>query len=273
MEYTVKDIPVYYETYGSGTPIIMIHGWSVDHRLMSGCMEPVFVGMDDSWQRIYIDLPGMGKTPARPWVNGSDAMLEVILGFIDGILPDRHFLVAGESFGGYLARGVIKARESLVDGVLLICSSVGQDNRDVPELRVIEKDEVFLNSLSEEDRAYFTGINVVQTPRVWEQFQRDILSGIKIADYDFLEHTLSQHVAYKVDVDRIDHPYCQPSLFVMGRQDSSVGYRDHWRLIENFSRASFAVLDKAGHNLQVEQDGLFQALVKEWLERVRAEQR
>jgi pimeloyl-ACP methyl ester carboxylesterase len=268
MEYTVKDIPIYYETYGSGTPIVMIHGWSVDHHLMSGCLEPVFAGQDDTWQRIYLDLPGMGKTPARSWINGSDAMLEVVLGFIDGLLPGRHFLIAGESYGGYLARGVIKARRSLVDGMLFICSSVGQADREVPELCVLEKDEAFLNSLSEEDRRYFTGINVVQTPRVWELFKRDVLSGLKVADYDFLEHTLSQNVPYRVDVDRIEKPYDQPALFVMGRQDNSVGYRDHWRLIENFSRASFVILDKAGHNLQVEQDGLFHALAKEWLERV-----
>jgi pimeloyl-ACP methyl ester carboxylesterase len=32
------------------------------------------------------------------------------------------------------------------------------------------------------------------------------------------------------------------------------------------------ILDKAGHNLQIEQDTLFQALVKEWLNRVLAAQ-
>jgi len=58
---------------------------------------------------------------------------------------------------------------------------------------------------------------------------------------------------------------------VMGRQDSVVGYRDHWQLIENFPRASFVILDKAGHNMQIEQDGLFSALVKEWLDRVLVE--
>jgi len=57
---------------------------------------------------------------------------------------------------------------------------------------------------------------------------------------------------------------------VMGRQDTAVGYRDQWELIENFPRASFVILDKAGHNLQIEQEGLFHALVIEWLDRVRA---
>ena len=92
-----------------------------------------------------------------------------------------------------------------------------------------------------------------------------------MADYAFLENSLGQNVPYSVNVDLVEKPYTQPTLMVMGRQDSVVGYRDHWKLIENYSRASFVILDKAGHNLQIEQAVLFDALVKEWLDRVSAE--
>lgn len=275
MEYLVKDVPVYYEIHGSGMPVVMIHGWSPDHRLMKGCMEPVFERLDAPWQRIYFDLPGMGKTPGRPWIDGSDAMLSVVLEFIDGILPGQHFLLAGESYGGYLARGVLRAREPLVEGLLLICPVASQETqRDhLPPMQVLEKDEAFVNSLTEEEQRYFTGINIVQTRRVWEKFSADVLPGLKAADYDFLEHSLGRRVPFAEDVDRVAQPYRQPALMVMGRQDTAVGYRDQWNLIENFPRASFVILDKAGHNLQIEQEGLFHALVIEWLDRVRAEMR
>ena len=275
MKYTVSDVIIYYEIHGSGKPIVMIHGWSPDHRLMKGCMEPIFQSMETPWQRIYFDLPGMGKTPGKPWITGSDQMLKVVLEFIDGIIPNQHFVVAGESYGGYLARGVIKERTALVDGLLLICPVANQETHkdNVPALQVLEKDEAFLGSLSTEDRQYFEGINVIQNQRVWERFSTEILPGLKMADYAFLENSLGQHVPYTVDVDQIEKPYRQPTLMVMGRQDSVVGYRDHWQLIENYLRASFVILDKAGHNLQIEQDLLFTELVKEWLDRVLVETR
>lgn len=275
MEYTVRDVTIYYEIHGSGTPVLMIHGWSPDHRLMKGCMEPIFQSMDTQWQRIYFDLPGMGKTPGQPWITGTDQMLNLILEFIDGIIPHQHFVVAGESYGGYLARGVIKERSTLVDGLLLICPVAKQETLkdNAPALQVLEKDEAFLNSLSEEERQYFEGINVLQNKRVWERFSEDILPGLKVADYAFLENSLGQHVPYMVDVDLVEKPYRQPTLMIMGRQDSVVGYRDHWQIIENYPRASFVILDKAGHNMQIEQDILFNALVKEWLDRVLAETR
>lgn len=270
MEYTVRDIDIYYEIHGSGTPVLMIHGWSPDHRLMKGCMEPLFAAIDQPWQRIYFDLPGMGRTKGPSWITGSDRMLEVILEFVDGIIPGQHFAVAGESYGGYLARGVIKERPTLVDGLLLICPVAVQETRErnAAAFQVFVRDEALLDSLSAEDRQYFEGINVIQDRRVWERFKEDVMPGLKIADYTFLENSLSQHVSFARNVDVIERPYQQPTLMIMGRQDSVVGYKDQWQLIENFSRASFVVLDRAGHNLQIEQDVLFSALVKEWLDRV-----
>ena len=44
--------------------------------------------------------------------------------------------------------------------------------------------------------------------------------------------------------------------------------RDLWRVLERCPRATFAVLDRAGHNVQIEQQAVFEALVHEWLDRV-----
>ena len=55
---------------------------------------------------------------------------------------------------------------------------------------------------------------------------------------------------------------------VTGRQDSTVGYAAAWDLLERYPRATFAVLDRAGHALPHEQPELLRALVAEWLDRV-----
>jgi pimeloyl-ACP methyl ester carboxylesterase len=57
-------------------------------------------------------------------------------------------------------------------------------------------------------------------------------------------------------------------MIFTGRQDSSTGYRDAWPLLEHYPHATLAVLDGAGHNGHIEQAGLFNALVEEWLDRV-----
>lgn len=275
MECTVRDVKIYYEVKGEGIPIIMIHGWSPDHRLMKGCMEPVFQTSRKAWKRIYFDLPGMGKTKGAPWINGSDRMLDLVLEFIDTVIPNQRFVLAGESYGGYIARGIINKRPSVVDGLLLICPAVNQEptNEKGAEFEVLEKDNALLDSLTEEERSSFTGkgLNATQNERVWDRFRDEILPGLKLADNSFLGNCLSQHVPYSFDVDALGKPYGKPALFLTGRQDSVVGYRDLWKIIGMYPRASFILLDKAGHNLQIEQDVLFTAAVREWLDRVAME--
>ena len=62
-----------------------------------------------------------------------------------------------------------------------------------------------------------------------------------------------------------------PTLFVLGRQDSVVGYRGAFALMDGYPRATVAVLDRAGHGLPWEQPELFAALGSDWLDRVEQE--
>jgi pimeloyl-ACP methyl ester carboxylesterase len=63
--------------------------------------------------------------------------------------------------------------------------------------------------------------------------------------------------------------YLHPVLILAGRQDATAGHSGPRELIEHYPRSTFAVLDRAGHALFHEQPALTQALVVEWLARVR----
>lgn len=269
MECVIRDLFVHYERIGEGTPVLMLHGYRADYRLMTGCMEPVFQQLR-GYKRVYVDLPGMGRTGAG-WVRCADDMLELLLSFIDRVMPGERFLLAGESYGGYLARGIVRRLGSRVAGLMLLCPAILTDfkKRTLPAQTVIAKDEPFLATLSAEDRQSFTEVGVVQTGPVWERFRDEIQSGFQLADMPFLKEFQRSGYGFSFDVDAPGAPYPNPALFLLGRQDGGVGYRDAWAILEAYPRATFAVLDRAGHNLQIEQPTLFEALIREWLERVK----
>ncbi len=73
---------------------------------------------------------------------------------------------------------------------------------------------------------------------------------------------------FSFDVDTLPTPFDGPTLMLTARQDNLCGYRDAWDLLDNYPRATFAVLDRAGHFVNIEQDVLCQALMREWLDRV-----
>ncbi|MFS1515911.1 alpha/beta fold hydrolase [Bacillus sp. SCS-151] len=265
-ELKVKDVKLHYQAYGTGKPIIMIHGFSPDMRLMIGCMEPVFL-QKDGFKRIYIDLPGMGKTKDYNEVKNSDDMLDIVIEFIDKLIPNESFLVVGESYGGYIARGIIHKKKKEVDGAAFICPVIipEMSERTLPDHSIIYKDNEFLEQLDEDEREGFDSISVVQDEYNFYRFKNEILLGCNIADEQFLAK-IKQQYSFTFDVDQ--DLYELPSVFLLGRQDSMVGFKDALDLIDKFPRATFAILDKAGHNLQIEQKALFDTHIIDWLTRV-----
>lgn len=153
---TIGEIKFYTEEIGEGVPIVMIHGFSPDHRLMKGCMEPIF-NEKTGYRRIYFDLPGMGRTENYHNILSSDDVLEAVIHLIEHHIPNEPFLIAGESFGGYLARGVIEKLSHRILGVAFICPLIKPNHkeREVPPHEVKEVDYEFLDTLNREEREDF----------------------------------------------------------------------------------------------------------------------
>jgi len=261
---------IYYEIIGTGIPIIMLHGFTPDHRLMKGCMEPVFLEQE-GWKRIYFDLPGMGKTTNYSSIQNSDEMLEVVNEFIQALIPDEPYLLVGESYGGYLARGIMRKSAERLLGAAFICPLIipEKEQRTVPEHCVVTSDYAFLSTLSQQELVDFQSNQVVLNAYNWKRYTAEVLVGCSIADHAFLEK-IQQSYSFSFAVD--EQFFAKPSIFLLGKQDSVVGYEDAFAILKKFPRATFAIVDIAGHNLQIEQPELFTNLMSEWLNRVEAEQ-
>ena len=261
-KFTYNSTIIDYEIIGGGAPILFLHGWGMDKRIMTGCFEPIFDNLNN-FRRIYIDLPGMGMSTAGD-VTCSDDMLEILHSFTEEIVGEK-FIIAGESYGGYLARGFVKQYPEMVNGIILLCPLVYPGTRQgrVEPLKVIKRDDDFLSTLTKEQYDSFTYMNVVLTKSVYERYSKDIMPAIEIQDRYFLDELLDG--SYSFDVDEIEQPFEFPCLIVVGKQDTEVGYKDQFNLIKNFPNATYCAINGAGHNLQIEQPELFESIVKQWL--------
>jgi pimeloyl-ACP methyl ester carboxylesterase len=267
MKCDLGDIAIFYETYGAGRPIVMVPGRPSDHHIMERFMEPLFT-QRDGWLRIYPDLPGTGLTPSLDRLASHDQMLETVLAFIDKVIPGQRFVLAGMSYGGYLARGVLYHRAALIDGVLLCVPQMKGDSAQVhlpPRTTLVENPQL-LARLEPDEAQTIKDLVVVQSPRVVEAM-RDVLAEVQLADHAFLAR-LDPAGPFSFDVDQLPTPFAGPTLILTARQDDICGYRDTWDLLDNYPRATFAVLDRAGHFVDIEQNKLCHALIHEWLDRV-----
>lgn len=256
-----------YKVVGEGYPVVMLHGWSLDHQALLHCMEPIFEKRN-GWKRIYIDLPGMGGSDAQPSIQNSDDMLSAVLEFIDNLIPNEQFMVCGYSYGAFMARGIAHLRSNLVRGMFLMAPGIVPDpaKRVLPARQILKEDPELVSRLPSEDAAEFESMAVIQGPHEWERFREEILIPSKNARLEFLDRVRQNGYGLSFDADA--NSFEPPTLIITGRQDHVVGYQDAWRLIEKYPRATFAVLDMAGHNLQIEQPDVFEALVDNWLDRL-----
>ncbi|MFE4837800.1 alpha/beta fold hydrolase [Arthrobacter sp. NPDC056691] len=255
---------MHYVEYGDGAPILVLHGAGVDHREMVGAMEPILSELPDC-RRLYPDLPGMGHTPSGA-LESADDVLDLLLEFIDGVIGEGEFRLIGHSAGAYYARAIAGRCREQVTGLALICP-LGENVRDLPAHRVFRTSADPPGTLDPAEETVFRDYFVVQTQAMLERYKEYVVPALGLVDEAGLER-VGQHWRFSSSPEG-GPPYFGPVLIVTGRQDSMVGYAGQWDLLEHYPRATFAVLDRAGHALPHEQPGLIRALVTEWLDRVR----
>lgn len=264
----VDGVLVHYVEHGPAGPgvatVVLVHGFPVDQRLMVSAFEPVFADRPD-WRRVYVDLPGMGGTVA-PDVASTDDVFRILRGAVQALVPEGPYALVGQSYGGYLARGLTAADAGRVAGLAVVVTVVEprQELRELPRRQVLVQDPALMERVGPEALAA-EEVLVVQTEETWARSRQEVDPGLAAADPEVVAR-VEAHYAGSFPVEPV--PFDKPALVLVGRQDSVTGYRDAWGLVEHYPRASFAVLDRAGHSLHLEQRGLFEALVGEWLDRV-----
>src|SRR5437588_11305942 len=122
-----------------------------------------------------------GRTPSADRLATHDAMLEAVLAIIDKVMPGQRFVLAGLSYGGYLARDVVYRRAASIDGLMLCVPQVKADPAEaqLPPTTAIVEDPAIAAELGP-----ISNLMVVQSPRVAEAV-RELLAEVRIADHPF----------------------------------------------------------------------------------------
>ncbi len=253
---------------GAGSPIVLLHGVTLDHRHMMDVMEPGFRGAG-AWKRIYVDMPGHGESPARDDIQSQDDLLSAVLDFVDAKLPDEPFAIVGLSRGSYIARGIVHSIPERISGVALIVpgGNPSSDPSRLPNPQVIEGDASIRLELSEGEIWAHENMSVVQRWDIVEK-RRQIIAPAR-ARFDAEQEARVMNVFdFSFAKEEEKATVTVPSLIVVGRQDSISGYLDGVDLMHRYPRATLAILDTGGHALAWERPEVFHSLVRDWLDRL-----
>ena len=267
VERAVGGIDVHYAEHGRGLPLVALHGAGVDHREVEAALESILESSNDV-RRIYPDLPGMGRTAADERLTSNDDVAALLAGFVDQLAPDEPFALLGHSYGAYLARAVAASRSDRCVGLALICPLVDQSG-DLPEHRAVRVEGDPYAELAADDVPGFDEYFVVRTPQLARRYRDSVVPGTRLVDEAGLERIFARWTLSRKPEDLGS---VHPALILAGRQDSTVGFAGALDLLQHYPRASFAILDSAGHALIHERPDLLAVFVADWLERIRQRQ-
>ena len=270
MECLINDLPVYFEEYGAGKPILCLHGYSLDIRSTMGCFEPFFQNKQ-GYRRIYLDMPGKGKTPARDWVKNADIMLDILKQFAHKVIGNEGFLLTGHSYGGYMALGMAQDTNLTIDGIFLLCPVVITDfkERNLPKATKVIEEKGLRDIICSDDLKDFEDFlngTTLANKETWHRYKNEILSGLKVADKNFTAEYRKNGYGFSFETELNKLQYANPITVLTGRQDGVTGYEDPWNTLKYLPRLTFAALDGAGHMPQIEKTEAFNFYLKNWLE-------
>jgi len=141
-------------------------------------------------------------------------------------------------------------------------------NGKLPEKQIIFKSEVLGSPKENAGIEAFLQYAVIATPESYKKFKSDLFSGISIADNEFLFSGGFTGAIAELDNLYKTISFDKPACIITGRQDNAVGYSYAYELLERFPRATFAIIDCAGHNLQIDNELIFSQLIKDWIWRI-----
>ena len=257
---------LYVESAGSGTPLLMVHGWPLDRRLF----EPQVAGLADRHRVVAFDRRGFGISEAAP-----DLFLETgdIAAIIEALaLGPVHLL--GMSQGARIALRFALGRRQLVRSLILQGPAIdGYEPVEAPGERIPMDDYASLARAGrlDEVRRLWLGHPMMfldDDSRDAEQTLGNIMRDYRGADLLAAPPTPSTAAIATVDAVR---DLTLPCLLLTGAHETSARRAHAKKLLELMPRCRQATLDKSGHLSNLSEPEAYNRHVLEFCGRVDAE--
>ncbi len=260
MEALVNGAHLHYVQAGQGAPLILIHGYPLDHTLW----RPQIDGLADLARVVALDLRGFGQSDAPDGACTMDMNADDLRALMD-ILRIERAVLCGLSMGGYVALAFWRKYASRVRALILVDTRAGADVPATRQARLdmVEQvkqhgsapaaDAMLPRLLAESTRQSRPGL--VESVRAMMLRQRP--TGIIGAQLGMAERPDSTPALPAINV---------PTLAIFGAEDViTPAETDGRALASAIPGAKLVVIPNAGHLSNLEQPEAFNAAARKFL--------
>jgi 3-oxoadipate enol-lactonase len=258
----VNGIDIAYTDEGSGTPLVLIHGYPLSRRMW----DPQVQGLSSDARVIAIDLRGHGESQAPFWLTTVDTYADDVRGLLDHLNIDKA-VICGFSMGGYVAFAFLRRYPERVRGLILADT---RPQPDAPEGKAAR----FQSALTAQSQGA-GAIAEAMIGRLLSQKSMDEKRELVEAVKGIMQNTPVQGIAgdlmamaERPDSVEMLSSINVPTLVIVGEVDGLTPPADSQLMAERIPGAKIEIIPGAAHLSNMEEPEHFNRAVRELLARV-----
>lgn len=247
-EIAVAGLSIRLQQDGSGEPLLLLH-----HSTGNLGWIALYERLAESFAVTVPDMPGYGQSERPDWAREPRDLAVLLHRLLDRLDLDGVTLV-GLGFGGFVAAEMATLNQRRLSRLVLVgAAGVKPDDGEIADQMLMDHDEYSKAGFSDDDafEAYF-GTEVDDAiDDIWD-FSRVMTARLTWSPYMFSRQL--PHLLTEVET---------PTLLVWGRNDRIVPLDCAARYEGALPNARLAVVESAGHNIDLEQPDELARLIVE----------
>jgi pimeloyl-ACP methyl ester carboxylesterase len=264
MFFQYRDGRIYYSDSGTGSVIVLLHGYLESSRIWHGFATDLAY----NYRVITIDLPGCGLSDVYGEIHSMEFMATAVKELTDSLAAGKIFL-AGHSLGGYVALAFLELFPEKLSGYCLFHSTpfadsqetINKRNREIEIVRMGKKNLMYPENVTR----MFAGSNLEKFSEALKR-SKEIASEIPA---EGIIAVLNGMISRPSRLQFLEEGRV-PCLWILGSMDNYIQCDTMKAMVKLPPNAEVVILNESGHMGFIEEEENSVKAITEFIERISA---
>ena len=246
-EISINDLVLNIVDQGSGPPVVLVHGFPLDHSMWRGQIER----LSAQFRVIAPDLRGFGKSKSNADVVTMAQFADDIAALLDALSITEPISFCGLSMGGYIGWQFVQRHRDRLSRLIQCDTRAQADSDDAKATRLKAADHVLANGpeplVATMMPKLFADTTMANQPDV-VQATREVMLGTAPAAIAAAQRGMAERPDVTKDLSKVD----VPTLILCGERDAISPPDEMCEIANAIPGATFVQIDGAGHMAPLE---------------------
>jgi len=248
------------EDHGSGSPLLLIHGFPLNLEMW----RPQIEVLSRNNRIIAVDLRGHGQSPPTPGPYSMDLLADDCAAVLETLGVQGPAVICGLSMGGYISFAFYLRFPHLVSGLILAATRAGADT---DQARAKREKAIAETELKGTQPVLDNMLPILMAPATYQEKPELVQSVDQILSKTSAKGVLSALQGMKARPDSTETlgQITVPTLIIHGLEDQIISLDESRIMHAGIQNSQLEIIPDAGHLPNLEQPNIFNRSVASFL--------